>query len=203
MSEPSVDQEQLLILLRNGDERAASQVVDLYAERLLRLAGKRINQRLAGRVGAEDIVQSVFRTFFHRAKQGEFELHDRDDLCKLLARITLRKTFRQIAHHLCAKRSVRREAQGGDESQKVLLSLLAREPAPEEAVALLDEMEALLAQLRPVDRQIVEMKLQGFNSLEIAEQLGVSDRKVRRLMERLRELAAADPLAEPAEEPPP
>jgi RNA polymerase sigma-70 factor, ECF subfamily len=194
MAEPAADQA-LLIRLRNGDERAASEVVDLYADRLVRLASRRISQRLASRIGAEDIVQSVFRTFFHRARQGEFELHDREDMTRLLARITLRKTFRQVAHHLRDKRSVAREAVADDDSQKFLLGLLAREPAPEEAVALLDEMETLLAGLKDDDRRIVELKLQGYTSLEIADQLGVSDRKVRRLMERLRSLAAGDPLA--------
>ncbi len=191
MAEPTAEQA-LLVLLRNGDERGASHIFDLYADRLVRLASRRINQRLASRVGAEDIVQSVFRTFFHRARQGEFQLQDRDALCKLLARITLRKTLRQIAHHLRAKRTVSREAVADDDSQKLLLTLLAREPSPEEAVALLDEMETLLGALKPDDRQIVEMRLQGYTSIEIAAQLGVSDRKVRRLMERLRSLAERD-----------
>ena len=60
---------------------------------------KRISQRLASRIDPEDIVQSVFRTFFHRAKQGQFHLEDPEDVVKLLARITVHKTFRQIAFH--------------------------------------------------------------------------------------------------------
>ena len=64
----------LLPLLPAGDDRAARAVFDRYSNRLIRLAGKHLNQRLAGRVDPEDVVQSVFRTFFRRGLDGEFQL---------------------------------------------------------------------------------------------------------------------------------
>ena len=39
---------------------------------MLQLARRHISQRLASRVDPEDIVQSVFRTFFCRLKEGQF-----------------------------------------------------------------------------------------------------------------------------------
>jgi DNA-binding transcriptional regulator LsrR (DeoR family) len=33
------------------------------------------------------------------------------------------------------------------------------------------------------------MRLEGYDQLEIAQRLGISDRKIRRLMERMRSLA--------------
>ena len=63
-----------------GDEDAARQLFDRYAEQLVALARRRISQRLASRIDPEDIVQSVFRTFFHRAKQGQFHLEEPDDV---------------------------------------------------------------------------------------------------------------------------
>src|SRR5207244_13422111 len=89
----------LLDQWRAGDERAAKELFDSYVERLMALARRRISQRLASRVDPEDIVQSVFRTFFGRVKAGEFHFEDQDDLCKLLVRITINKTMRQIDFH--------------------------------------------------------------------------------------------------------
>src|SRR5579862_676446 len=89
----------LLRRWQGGDQAAAQLLFDRYVERLLALARKRISQRLAGRVDAEDVVQSVFRTFFGRAKAGQFHVNDPDDLCRLLTRITVHKTLRQIAFH--------------------------------------------------------------------------------------------------------
>src|SRR5262245_29890118 len=88
-----------LNMWRAGDENAAKALFDRYVDQLVGLARRRISQRLASRIDAEDIVQSVFRTFFNRARDGQFVVEDPDDLCKLLARITVHKTLRQVAYH--------------------------------------------------------------------------------------------------------
>ena len=89
-------------------------------------------------------------------------MDDPEDLCKLLARITVHKTFRQIAFHKRAKRDA--DAETG-ETQEVLLTRLASGPTPEEAVAFVDHMETFLGQLKPTDRQIIEMRMEGYNNL--------------------------------------
>ncbi len=179
-------------LLRCGDEKLAKEIFDQYLDRLVGMARKRISQRLASRIDAEDIVQSVFRTFFVRARQGQFEINDPDDICKMLARITVHKTFRQVAHHLAGKRSAARETAQSEDQQELIQTLKGREPTPEEAAGLLDQMEHFLAQMKPEDREILEMRMQGHSSQEISEKLGISDRKVRRLMERIRGQASKD-----------
>src|SRR6516164_7022781 len=109
MSE-SPEDKVLVELWRAGDENAARQLFDAYAERLVALARRRISPRLASRVDPEDVVQSVFRTFFGRLKEGRFKLEHQDDLCKLLVRITVHKTLRQVAFHQAAKRRLGSEA---------------------------------------------------------------------------------------------
>lgn len=193
MAESQSDQS-FLELLRQGDESTAREIFDRYVDNLVALARKRISQRLASRIDAEDIVQSVFRTFFLRAREGKFQLQEKEDVCKMLARITMHKTFRQIAHHLAAKRNATRDMMGSENSQELLQTLRNHEPTPEEAAELLDQMEHFLAQLRSEDRKILELKMQGHTTLEIAQQLNISDRKIRRLMERIRSLAVRDDL---------
>src|SRR5437588_11519909 len=113
MAEPT-DDRALVELWRAGDQKAAQQLFDNYVDRLVPLARRRISQRLASRVDPEDVVQSVFRTFFDRARAGQFSIHDADDLCKLLTRITVHKTLRQVAFHRAAKRDPKLEADQGD-----------------------------------------------------------------------------------------
>jgi|DewCreStandDraft_4_1066084.scaffolds.fasta_scaffold82524_2 RNA polymerase sigma-70 factor (ECF subfamily) len=177
---------------RRGDQQAARELVDAYIEKLLPLARRRISQRLASRVDAEDIVQSVFRTFFARLKDDQFEIRDRDDLHRLLVRITLHKTLRQIAHHKAAKRDPNQEIGQGNSSQERLLQILANEPTPEDSVCFLDQLEHFLERLPAEDRRILELRLDGYSTEEIAEQLGTYDRKVRRVLERIRDLANRD-----------
>jgi RNA polymerase sigma-70 factor (ECF subfamily) len=175
--------------LRAGDEDAARQLFDRYAEQLVVLARRRISQRLASRIDAEDIVQSVFRTFFHRAKQGQFHFEDPDDVCKLLARITAHKTFRQIAFHRRAKRDAGQETAQGDDAQDLLMKLMMAEPSPEEAAAFVDQLQHFLGKLKTEERRILELRMEGYNNVEIAQRLGIDDRSVRRVMERVRKCA--------------
>src|SRR5438270_9087810 len=160
------DENDLIELWRRGDEDAARQIVDRYLDRLLVLARRRLSQRLASRVDAEDIVQSVFRTFFGRLKEGQFVFADQDDLCKLLVRITLHKTLRQVAFHKAAKRDPGMETDQGEHHREQLLALLDGEPTPEATVAFLDQLEHFLNQLKPQERQILEMRMQGFSNEE-------------------------------------
>ncbi len=173
-------------LFRKGDETAARELFDRYVNQVMKLARRHLNRPMASRVDAEDIAQSVFRTFFTRARKGQFQVEEADDLCKLLARITVHKTFRQIAFHKRAKRDP--GAQTG-EPQEILMNRLTSGPTPEEAVAFVDHLESFLSKLQPTERKILELRMEGYNNLEIAEQLGISDRKIRRLMERIRGLA--------------
>jgi RNA polymerase sigma-70 factor (ECF subfamily) len=173
---------------RAGDEEAARRLFHAHVDQLVDLARQRISQRLASRVDAEDVVQSVFRTFFKRVRAGEFVVHDEEDLCKLLVRITVYKTLRQVAFHQQGKRDARQEA-GGEVGQEQLLRVMANGPTPEEAVIFLDELEFFLDQLSEEDRQICRMRLEGHTNVDIAQALGINERRIRRLMERLRGLA--------------
>jgi RNA polymerase sigma-70 factor (ECF subfamily) len=194
MAEP-VEDKSLISKFRKGDQDAAKQIVDRYLDRLLTLARRRISQRLASRVDPEDIVQSVFRTFFGRVKDGQFVFADQDDLCKLLMRITLHKTLRQVAYHKAAKRDPNMETPHGEHHHEQLMALFDEEPTQEATVAFLDQLEHFLGQLRPQEREILEMRLQGHSNEDIATKLGIYDRKIRRVIEHVRAIAQKEGLA--------
>lgn len=174
---------------RAGDANAARQLFERYVDRLVAVARRRLSQPITSRVDPEDIVQSVFRTFFGRLKGGQFQLDQQNDLCKLLVRITVNKTLRQVAYQKAAKRDPGQEAHGDEGDRESVLQLLARDPAPEEAVAFLDQLEHFLLQLLPEERRILEMRVQGYSNEEICKELGIYDRKIRRVLERIRGLA--------------
>lgn len=179
----------LIDMWRAGDEQAARELFDRYAERLLALARRRLSQRMASRVDPEDVVQSVFRTFFYRAKEGQFDFQGQDDLSKLLVRITVHKTLRQIEFHKAAKRDPGMEAAQSDPDHDRLKEVLDGEPTPEAAITFLDQLEHFLGQLNPDERQILELRLQGESNRDIAKKLGIYDRKIRRVLERVKALA--------------
>lgn len=165
--------------LRDGDPLAARQVHDRYAERLVRLAERQLHRRLAGRLDGEDVVQSVFRTFFARYARGEFHLDAAGDLWRLLAGITQNKARQQARRHTAERRDVRIEAPDPD---ALVAGTVSDEPGPEDAVVLVDEIEALLIDLPPTYGEILSFRLEGLPRAEIARRLGVSRQTVIRAL---------------------
>src|SRR5688500_6684923 len=136
-----IDDRELVAAYRAGSESAARQLFDRYCDKLMRLARRRIGQRMASRLDPEDAVQSAFRTFFARVKNDQFTFQNESDLFKLLVRLTVNKTLRQIAHHRAAKRDPGKEAGQRPEDENALDQLVAADPPPEVQVTLLEEFE--------------------------------------------------------------
>ncbi len=170
---------ELLARFETGDGEAAEELFARYVERLTRLARSRLSPKLSRRLDAEDVVLSAYRSFFLAAEQGRFSLAHSGDLWRLLVRITLHKLYRSAAHHRAAMRSIERETSAGD-TDPLLSEFTAREPTPDEAVALTDEVEWLFAKLPVTARRALELRLQGESVADIAAEIGQSERHVRR-----------------------
>jgi RNA polymerase sigma-70 factor (ECF subfamily) len=105
--ESDVSDRSLLRRLRAGSENAATEIYLRYATRLHALARSRLGEDLAPRVDAEDIVQSVFRTFFRRVSKGDYDVPDGEELWKLFLLMGLNKIRTVGTFHRAAKRDVR------------------------------------------------------------------------------------------------
>jgi RNA polymerase sigma-70 factor, ECF subfamily len=173
------------------DEEAARYVFDRFAHRLAAMARSRLNYRIRQKIDPEDVLQSVYLSFFLRNQRGQFDLMDWESLRSVLVVITLRKCqrwntrFRTQARDVRAEVSVQGESGGGWEP-------LSREPTPEEAAILADLLEQLLRGLSPRDRQIVRCSLQGMTAPEIGATIGRSERTVLRVLERVKAELNAD-----------
>lgn len=169
---------------------AAAQLFHRYLRRLCRLAQTRLSPRLAQRIDAEDIVMSAYRSFFISAKAGRFWIRESGDLWALLTKITLRKLYRSAAHHLAEMRCIHREIPLPSADEPAAW-ILCEQPRIEDAVALADEVESVLRSLPEQQRRVLELRLQGELLADIAEEIGISERTVRRIVkdleQRLRE----------------
>jgi RNA polymerase sigma-70 factor (ECF subfamily) len=174
---------ELVARYRAGDGRAADALFERYAKRLGDLVRVRLSQRLASRIGPEDVLQSAFNSFFGGLRHDRFALERRGDAWKLLVAIALNKLARQAARHQADKRDLRREQslEVGDRMDDLLgAALLREEPSPDEAAAVADELEECLRQLAPRQRTIVELGLQGYSDADIAATVGCAEYLVRR-----------------------
>ncbi len=196
---------ELLGRLRSEDtyERndAAALIWKRYCRALLQLACRNLDRRLQRRVGADDIVQRTFKSFFLRQQRGEFELSDRNDLFQLLVRMTLNKAGSAATKEARQRRDYRRdrtnaEASGdGEETRNWLLELAeCGDPSPDEAAAFAEEVELRLGQLQDDLRRIALRKLEGYTNAEIAAlpEMSCTVRTVERKLRLIREVWCDD-----------
>ncbi len=98
----------LLRRFRSGEQDAATEIYVRYARRLQALAARQAGADLASRFDPEDVVQSVFRTFFRRASAGYYEAPAGEELWRLLLVLSLHKVRDLATHHRAQKRDVGR-----------------------------------------------------------------------------------------------
>jgi RNA polymerase sigma-70 factor, ECF subfamily len=176
-----------LTRLQARDDDAARELFARFANQLIALARNHIADGLKHKVDPEDIVQSAYKSFFHRYGDGNLRAVNWNSLWGLLVLITVRKCAESAAYHHAARRDVAREVATicGDESTSSR-EPLGREPTPGEAIELTETMNRLFAALTDDERPVLELSLQGYTTREISQQLGRAERTVRLLREGVR-----------------
>jgi len=176
--------DQWIAALAAGDAAVQQEFWNRYAGPLHRIADRQLSQKLKRRVDPEDVVQSACRTFFRRVGEGEFELADQNDLWRLMLTITLNKARMQARFH-------GRDCRGMDREQALPDEAVFGISADEEGLAdvdFADFLDSLLRRLSEEQQDIMQRTLAGQTQDEIAAEIGCSQRTVRRMQTRIREL---------------
>jgi DNA-directed RNA polymerase specialized sigma24 family protein len=195
--------------LKAGEAEAAQHLWENYFLRMVELA----RQKLAGAARTvadeEDVALSAFRSFCLRAREGRFtQLTDRGNLWPLLMAITTNKSV-DLIRHLNRQRRGGRGGTGASESGDgncmgsrgaeivgSLSQLLSREPDPEFAIQMADELQQQLDRLNETGdtdlRRIALLKLEGCSTTEIAATIGCVRRSVERKLQVISAIWAAN-----------
>ena len=178
---------EFLARLQTRDDTAAQELFERFAGQLIALARGRFATRLGHKVDPESVVQSAYKSFFHRFDAGKFELCGWDSLWGLLTVITVRKCAQRVAYYRAESRDLAREVSAPpSEAGESWRDPLGREPTPLEVVELTETVEQLFAAMSEEDRPVLELSLQGYTTREISERLGRAERTVRLLREGVR-----------------
>lgn len=177
----------LMERLKAGENAAAAEVFERFAGRLVGLARRSLDGRLAQKVDPEDVVQSAYKSFFLGQRDKDWEFGGWDGLWGMLTLITVRKCAQRAEFYRAEKRDVRRELPPAADDAPDDSFALDREPRPEEAAALVETVEGLFRATDDADeRAVLELSLQGYSAAEVSDKLGRAERSVRRLRERVR-----------------
>jgi RNA polymerase sigma-70 factor (ECF subfamily) len=71
---------ELMNRLRTGDDAAAAEVFRRFADQLIHLARSQLDAGTLGKTDPEDVVQSVYRSFFSRYQSGQFDIETWNEL---------------------------------------------------------------------------------------------------------------------------
>jgi RNA polymerase sigma-70 factor (ECF subfamily) len=172
----------LLRRMRRGEDDAATALYLRYAHRLLALTRAQASSELTRLAQPEDIVQSVFLSFFRKAAGGMYDVPEGEELWNLFLVITLNKIRAKGNYFRARKRDVRRNV-----SAEVPESDPAAAAPDDLAFAELQSViRDLLAGLPPKSAEIVELRIAGHEVAEIAQISKRSLRTVERTLQEFR-----------------
>lgn len=176
-------------LVKAGDSAAAHRIWHHYFDRLVRAVRTRLQGQNRAVTDEEDIVLSVFESFYDAAIQGRFpDLSDRDDLWRLLLRMSARKVIDKRRHDQRQRRGGDLSVQSLNQSDDGVIEAIGDEPSPDMVLMMQEAVERLFSHLGVGQlREIAGAKLEGYSNAEIAAQLGCSERTVERRLHLIRE----------------
>jgi DNA-directed RNA polymerase specialized sigma24 family protein len=173
---------QWILGLQQGDSLAAQRLWERYFHRLVFLAHRKLAGARPPAADEEDIALSAFAEFCRAAQAGRFTfLKDREDLWRLLIRITAEKAVDQL------RRDGRLKRGGGHGRNDVVLTeLVGDTPSPEFSAMVAEHCRILLESLDEPLRQVALARLEGYTNHEIACQLDCSVSSVERKLRLIR-----------------
>lgn len=167
-------------LVKAGDSAAANHIWQHYFDRLVHSVRARLYGQNRAISDEEDIVLSVFDSFYHAAENGRFpDLSDRDDLWRLLLRMSARKVVDKRRRDQRQRRGgsvqVHSLNQTGDHDS--VIEAIGDEPSPEMVLMMQESVAEVFSRLGVGQlREIAGAKLEGYSNAELAERLGCSER---------------------------
>lgn len=190
MSE-SQDVSHWIDLIKKGDSIAANRIWKLYFDRLVRAVRHRLYGQNRAVSDEEDIVLSVFDSFYAAAEDGRFpDLSDRDDLWRLLITMSARKIIDKRRHDQRQRRGkgITVRSLDSEKDDSGLIEVIGSEPSPEMVLMMQESVEQLFFHLGVGQLQdLAGAKLEGYSNAEIAERFGCSERTIERRLHLIRE----------------
>jgi RNA polymerase sigma-70 factor (ECF subfamily) len=171
----------LLTRIRAGDQQAATQLVRRYEPALRRAVRLRLRDRQLRRLlDSSDICQSVLLRFFVRVAGGQYELETPEQVLKLLTTLARNQVVNEALQQQAAKRDCRRQvgAQAGE------WEAIAPGSSPSQHVAVEELQEKARVLLGPHQWDLLQLRKEGWEWVDIARQRGGTAEGLRKQLER-------------------
>jgi RNA polymerase sigma factor (sigma-70 family) len=185
MADTNTEFAELLERARAGDEAALARLVEHYEPKVRVIARVLLGPALRPYLDSTDVVQSVHRSLLVGLRGGKFDLAGPSALVALAVTMLRRKVARQWRHLRKQQRLSVGEAPEADPAAP-LDARPGADPDPAAEAAFRDAAGKLYEQLTEPEQQMLDLRVQGFTTDEIAERLGLHPVALRVRFSRLR-----------------
>jgi RNA polymerase sigma-70 factor (ECF subfamily) len=185
----AVDDEDLAGLIaraKSGDGEAAREL-QRFEDDIRMLVRVRLPRALRSKFDSMDFVQSVWESFLSSDHEPG-QLKDIKNLRGYLAGIARNKVLEEHRRTKSRKYEIAREEplyiRKGD--REFPREVAASDPTPSEDAQAHDRLQQLIAGRSPEEAEVILLRSRGLSNTEIAAQVGLSERTVRRIIESVR-----------------
>ncbi len=193
----SADFDLLLEAARSGDDIAMQRLIQQYEPELRIVARNRLGPALRPHLDTIDLVQSVHRSLLIGLRGARFDISSPDKLIALAVTIVQRKAAKHW-RHLKRQQRLSGHDDGQDDLVETMLSLRTNPVDVSAEVSTRELLVQWLASVDPTERRLIELRLEGYSTVEVAKLLNLDPDvlrvKLSRLRKRMREKGLMDDL---------
>jgi RNA polymerase sigma-70 factor (ECF subfamily) len=177
----------LLEKLGHGDDQAAQQIFIAYEPYLRLVVRRMLPDQLRPKFDSVDVVQSVWADVLHGFRTAGWRFSTAAQLKAFLVKAA---RHRFIDRYRQQRNALERQRQLGENNLAELATATDDHPS---AVVQADELwQQMLDLCPPAHRQLLHLKRQGCSLAEIADQTGLHESSVRRILYELARRLAAE-----------
>jgi len=172
---------------KDGDDTAWKELFDKCYPKVIRVVRRKLNPPMRSLYDSMDFASDVMKSLAARADGLEFQSFE--SLVAYLVEVAEKKVIDEYRKVHCQKRDITRERpliiDDGDGGRPRMLA--SGDPTASQMALASEAHERLLAGKSGTERDVIEMKHQGYSPTEIAAQTGWHLRRVQRFIKDLRE----------------
>jgi RNA polymerase sigma-70 factor (ECF subfamily) len=185
MPDPSESIAELLARVRDGDDEALAELLRRYEAKIRLTARHLLRPVLRRYLDSIDVAQSVQFQLMSGLRRGSFDLPDTETFMALAVTMVRRKVA-QHWRHLQREHLIRFGLPGSPAPDSSRLTTPGTPGDPAQVLQRSEELQHLWQILDPTERRLLELRLQGYSTVEAAAQMGSAANVLRVRLSRLR-----------------
>ena len=192
---PNDDFAHLLKLAAAGDSEAQQALCEQYEQQVRIVTRVLLGPLLRPHLDSMDIMQSVHHSLLAGIRDARFDISSPDKLVALACTLVRRKVARKWRIH---RRQLRNDLPNSNDSlEATLWSLSNHEEGPAKTAEYNDALQQLVSSFTDIEKTMLERRLEGYTTGEVAAELDMNPIAIRVRWTRLRQrLQAAGIIAD-------